>query len=51
MFLVISHEFGRLMGDFLEDVVDEGVQDGHGSLGDTGLWMHLLQDSVDIDGE
>ena len=49
--LVISNELGGLMGDLLIDVVDEGVHDGHGSLGDTGLWVNLLQDSVDIDGE
>ena len=49
--LVISNELGGLGGDLLEDVVDEGVHDGHGSLGDTGLWVNLLQDSVDVDGE
>ena len=49
--LVISDELGGLGGDLLEDVVDEGVHDGHGSLGDTGLWVNLLQDSVDVDGE
>jgi hypothetical protein len=31
--LVVSDELGRLGGDLLEDVVDEGVHDGHGSLG------------------
>ena len=51
MLLVVSEELGGLGGDLLEDVVDEGVHDGHGSLGDTGLWVNLLQDSVDIDGE
>ena len=49
--LIISHELSGLSGDFLEDVVDEGVHDGHGSLGDTGFWMNLLEDSVDVDGE
>ena len=51
MFLIISDELGGLGSDLLEDVVDEGVHDGHGSLGDTGLWVNLLEDSVDIDGE
>ena len=51
VFLIISHELGGLGSDLLEDVVDEGVHDGHGSLGDTGLWVNLLQDSVDVDGE
>ena len=49
--LVVSDELGGLGGNLLEDIVDEGVHDGHGSLGDSGLWVNLLQDSVDIDGE
>ena len=49
--LVVSDELGGLGGDLLEDIVDEGVHDGHGSLGDTGLWVNLLEDSVDVDGE
>ena len=24
--------------------VDEGVQDGHGAVGDTGVGVHLLED-------
>ena len=51
MSLVISNEFGGFGSEFLEDIVDEGVHDGHGSLGDTGVWMNLFQDSVNIDGE
>ena len=49
--LVISNELGGLDGDLFVDVVDERVHDGHGSLGDTGVWVNLLEDSVDIDGE
>ena len=49
--LVVSDELGGLGGDLLEDIVDEGVHDGHGSLGDTSLWVNLLQDSVDVDRE
>ena len=30
--LVVSDESGGLVGDLLEDIVDEGVHDGHGSL-------------------
>lgn len=48
---VVSDESGALSGDLLEDVVDEGVHDAHGSLGDTGLWVDLLEDSVDVDRE
>ena len=24
--------------------VDEGIQDGHGAVGDTGVWVDLLED-------
>ena len=48
---VVSHKSSGLLGDLLEDVVDERVHDAHGSLGDSGLWVDLLEDSVDIDGE
>ena len=48
---VVSNKSGGLVGDLLEDVVDERVHDGHGSLGDSGLWVNLLEDSVDVDGE
>ena len=49
--LVVSDESGGLTGDSLEDIVDEGVHDAHGLLGDTGLGVDLLEDSVDVDGE
>ena len=49
--LVVSDELGRLGRDLLEDVVDEGVHDAHGSLGDAGIGVHLLEDSVDVHGE
>ena len=48
---VVSDKSAGLGGDLLEDVVDERVHDGHGSLGDSGLWVNLLEDSVDVDGE
>lgn len=28
--------------------VDEGVQDGHGTVGDTGVGVNLLEDLVDV---
>ena len=49
--LVVSDELGGLESDLLEDVVDEGVHDAHGSLGDAGLRVDLLEHSVDVDGE
>ena len=51
VFLGVSDESGGLRGDLLEDVVDERVHDAHGSLGDAGLGVDLLEDSVDVDGE
>ena len=49
--LVVSDEAGGLGSDLLEDIVDERVHDAHGSLGDAGLGVHLLEDTVDVDGE
>ena len=51
MLFVVSHELGCLSGDLLENIIDERVHDGHGSLGDASLWVHLLEHSVDVDGE
>ena len=48
--LVVVGQAGGLGGDALKDVVDEGVHDGHGLGGDTGVGVHLLQDLVDVDG-
>lgn len=47
--LVVSYELGGFQSDLLEDVVDEGVHDAHGLLGDSGFWVDLLQHSVDVD--
>ena len=47
--LVVSNQLGGFEGDLLEDVVDEGVHDAHGLLGHSGLWVHLLEHSVDVD--
>ena len=51
MLLVVSDKLGGLKGDLLEDVVDERVHDAHGSLGNSSLWVDLLEDSVDVDRE
>ena len=48
---VVSDESGGLLSDLLEDVVDEGVHDGHGSLGETSLRVDLLENSVDVDSK
>ena len=49
--LVESDEFGSLSGDSVEGIVDEGVHDVHGLLGDTDVGVDLLEDLVDVDGE
>ena len=41
--LVVARQTRGLQSDALEDVVDEGVQDGHATLGDTGVRVDLLQ--------
>ena len=51
MLFVVADELGGLSSNLLEDIVDEGVHDGHGSLGDSSLWVNLLEDSVDVDSE
>ena len=42
--LVVGGKLGGLGGDALENVVDKGVQDRHGTVGDTGVRVNLLQD-------
>ncbi|WVZ92601.1 LOW QUALITY PROTEIN: hypothetical protein U9M48_038650, partial [Paspalum notatum var. saurae] len=46
--LVVARELGGLGGQLLEDVVDEGVHDGHGLGGDADVGVHLLQHLEDI---
>ena len=41
--LVVVGELAGLGGDPLEEVVHEGVHDGHGLRGDAGVGVHLLQ--------
>ena len=47
--LVVVGKAGSLGSNPLEDVVHEGVHDGHGLGGDTGVGVDLLQDLVDVD--
>ena len=46
--LVVGGKLSGLAGDALEDVVDEGVHDGHALLGDAGIRVDLLKDLVDV---
>jgi hypothetical protein len=41
--LVGAREAHGLLGHAVERVVHERVHDGHGALGNAGLWVHLLQ--------
>jgi len=47
--LVVARQAGGLGGDAVEDVVDEGVHDGHGLRRDAGVGVDLLEDLVDVD--
>jgi len=38
---VVASQLGGLSGNLLENIVDEGVQDGHGLGADSGVWVHL----------
>ena len=49
--LVESDESGSLVGSSVEDVIDEGVHDVHGLLGDSDVGVDLFEDLVDVDGE
>lgn len=42
--LVVASQLGGLGGNLLEDVVDEGVQDGHGLGADTCVGVYLQKD-------
>jgi len=49
--LVESNKFGSFGGDSVEGIVDEGVHDVHGLLGNTNVRVNLFKDLVDVDGE
>ena len=46
--LAVARQTRSLKSQALEDIVDEGVQDGHASLGDTSVGVDLLQHLVDV---
>ena len=48
--LVVRCELSGFSGDSVEDIVDEGVHDGHTPLGDTCIGMDLLEDLVNVGG-
>jgi hypothetical protein len=48
--LVVSGKLSGFGGNALEDIVDEGVHDGHTLLGDTSIGVDLLEDLVNVRG-
>ena len=46
---VVVSQAASLGSNTLEDVVHEGVHDGHGLAGDTSVGVDLLQHLVDVD--
>ena len=48
--LRVARELGGFERDAFEDVVDEGVHDGHALLGDARVGVDLLEDAVDVGG-
>ena len=46
--LAVAGQTRSLKSQALEDIVDEGVQDGHASLGDASVGVNLLQHLVDV---
>jgi hypothetical protein len=46
--LVVSRQLGSFRGNTLEDIVDKGVQDRHGAVGDTRVRVDLLENLVDV---
>ena len=48
--LVVVGEARGLSSESLEDVVNEGVHDGHGLGGHASVGVNLLEHLVDVDG-
>ena len=46
--LVVSGKLGGFKSDSVEDIVDEGVQDGDTLLGDTSIRVNLFQQRLDV---
>ena len=51
LLLVVPSKADGLVRQSVERVVNEGVHDGHGLLGDASLRVNLLKNLVDVRGE
>ena len=49
--LVVSSETAGLGGDALKDIVNEGIHDSHGLIGDTSVGVDLLENLRGEGGE
>ncbi len=49
LLLRVAGQLAGLDGEAVEDVADEGVQDGHATLGDLSVRVHLLLHHVDVE--
>ena len=47
--LVEADKLGSLSSNAIEGVMDKGVDDVHGLLGDSDVGVYLLEDLVDVD--
>ena len=48
LLLVVGSETRSFSSNSLKEIIDEGVHDGHGLLGDTNIGVNLLQHLVDV---
>ena len=48
--VVVASKTRSFSGNTLEDIVDERVHDGHGTVGDTSFGVNRLEDTVDVAG-
>merc|ERR1712167_534578 len=49
--LVIIHQSTNLGNNSLEDIIHKTIHDGHNFKRDAGVWVDLLEDFIDVDGE
>ena len=48
--LVVAGDAASLRGDALEDIVDKGVHDGHGTLADASVGVDVTENLEDVGG-
>ena len=48
---VVSDQLGGLSGESVKGIINKGVHNVHGFLGDSDLWVDLFEDLVDVERE